>query len=79
VGETSAAMQRAPTCREHQILHGRLRADTKVYVDATRRLESCKQEDFEKTYEAAQSARLAFLKARKALAVHVFTHGCERI
>jgi hypothetical protein len=79
VSETSAEMQRAPSCREHQILHGRLRADTKVYVDVTRRLETCKQEDFDKTYEAAQSARLAFLKARKALAVHVYAHGCERI
>ena len=78
VGETSAAMERAQGCREHQILHGRLRADTKVYVDVTRRLESCKPEDFEKTYEAAQSAHLAFLKARKALAVHVHAHRCER-
>ena len=76
--ETSAEMHRAPRCREHQILYGRLRADTKVYVDVTQRLESCKQEDFEKTYEAAQSAHLAFLKARNALAVHVYTHECER-
>ena len=78
MGETSVEMQRAPRCREHQILHGRLRADTKVYVDVTRRLESCKQEDFEMTYAAAKSARLAFLKARKALALHVFEHKCER-
>jgi len=76
--ETSAEMQRAPQCREHQILYGRLRADTKVYVNVTRRLESCKQEDFEKTYEAAQSARLAFLNARKRLALHVVEHKCER-
>ena len=69
--ETPAEMQRSPHCREHQILYGRLRADTKVYVDVTRRLESCKPEDFHKTYEAAQSARLAFLKARKTLALHV--------
>ena len=78
MNETSAEVQRSPACREHQILHGRLRADTKVYVDATRRLESCKQEDFDQTYEAAQSAHLAFLKARKALAVHVYVHRCDR-
>ena len=78
MGETSTEMQRAPQCVEHRILHGRLRADTKVYIDATRRLEYCKQEDFEKTYEAAESARVAFLNARKALAVHVYEHGCER-
>jgi hypothetical protein len=78
VSETSAEMQRALRCREHQILHGRLRADVKVYVDATRRLEFCQQKDFEKTYEAAQSARLAFLNARKALALHVYAHRCKR-
>jgi hypothetical protein len=59
-------MQRSPKCREHQILHGRLRADMRVYVDATRRLESCKPEDFDKIYELAESARLEFLKAREA-------------
>lgn len=78
VPETSAEMRRTPPCREHQILYGRLRADTKVYVDVTRRLESCKQEDFQKIYEAAQSARLAFLRARKTLALHVVAHKCER-
>ena len=75
---TSAEMQRTLQCREHRILYGRLRADTKVYVEVTRRLESCKHEDFQKIYEAAQSARLAFLRARKLLALHVVAHRCER-
>ena len=78
VSEISKGTESSTKCQEHQILHGRLRADTKVYVDATRRLESCKQEDFETTYEAAESARLAFLRARKALALHVVAHKCER-
>ena len=78
VTETSAELQCAPHCQEHQILYGRLRADTKVYVDVTRRLESCKPEDFQKTYEAAESARLAFLRARKTLALHVVAHRCNR-
>ena len=78
MAETSQEMQHSPKCREHEILHGRLRADTRVYVDATRRLDSCKQEDFEKIYEAAESARTAFLKARKALAAHIAAHECER-
>jgi len=65
-------------CREHQVLYGRFRADTKVYSDATRRLESCRPEDFEKTYAAAESARIAFLKAREALDAHIAAHGCER-
>ena len=75
--ETSTEMQRAPRCREHQILRGRLRADMKVYVDATRRLESCKTEEFEQIYQSAESARIAFLKAREVLAAHIIAHGCE--
>ena len=78
MNEAATEMQRAPGCREHQILHGRLRADTKVYVDAHRRLESCPPKDFEKTYEAAESARIAFLKAREALNAHIAAHKCER-
>lgn len=77
MAETSAGMQRAPKCREHQILSGRLRADTRVYADATQRLESCSPEEFQKTYEAAESARIAFLKAREALNAHLSAHGCE--
>ena len=41
----------------------------RISVDATRRLEYCKPEDFDKIYELVKSARLAFLKAREA-------HGC---
>ena len=68
----------SPQCQEHQILYGRLRADTKVYAEVTRRLDSCKPEDFEKTYQAAESARKAFIKAREALAAHIIEHQCER-
>jgi hypothetical protein len=71
-------MHCSPKCRVHQVLHGRLRADTKVYVDVTRRLESCKTEEFEQTYQAAASARLAFLRAREALKAHIAVHKCER-
>jgi hypothetical protein len=78
MAETSAAMQPSPKCRQHQILWGRLQADTMVYAEVTRRLESCKAEDFEQTYRAAESARLAFLRAREALNVHIALHGCER-
>jgi len=78
MAETSAEMQRSPKCREHQILYGRLRADTKVYSEVTRRLDTCKPEDFEATYQAAESARIAFLKAREALNAHISAHGCER-
>jgi hypothetical protein len=41
-------------------------------------LESCKAKDFEPTYRAAEFARLAFLRAREALKVHIALHGCER-
>jgi hypothetical protein len=78
MAETSTEMRRSPKCRDHQVLYGRLRADTKVYSDVTRRLESCKPEDFEQIYQAAESARIAFLKAREALSAHVIAHGCER-
>jgi hypothetical protein len=77
MAETSAEMQPSSKCRQHEVLLGRLRADTKVYADVTRRLESCKAEDFEQTYRAAESARLAFLRAREALNVHIALHGCE--
>ena len=77
MAETSTEMQRTPKCRQHEVLLGRLRADTKVYVEVTRRLEACKTEDFEQTYRAAESARLAFLRAREALNVHIALHGCE--
>ena len=76
---TSTEMQPSPKCRQYQVLRGRLRADTKVYLDVTRRLESCKTEDFVRTYRAAESARLAFLRAREALKVHIALHGCERL
>ena len=70
--------QVAPRCQEHLLLHGRFRADMRVYVEVTRRLESCQQKDFEKTYEAAEMARLAFLRAREELAAHIATHQCDR-
>jgi len=38
----------------------------------------CKPEDFKKTYEAAESARVAYLKAQEALEAHIAAHGCER-
>ena len=75
--ETSETMQ-PQGCRVHQVLHGRLKADTRVYIDATKRLDSCKPQDFEQTYQAAESARVAFLKAREALAAHIVEHQCER-
>ena len=78
MAETTAVMHCIPKCPEHQVLHGRLRADTKVYVDVTRRLESCKSEDFVQTYQAAASARLAFMRAREALKAHIAVHKCER-
>jgi len=78
MAETSMEMQPSPKCREHQVLYGRLRADMRVYTDATRRLESCKPEEFEQTYQAAELARTAFLKARDALSAHVIAHECER-
>jgi len=71
-------VQASAKCREHQILHGRLRADMKVYADTTQRLESCRPEDFQKTYEAAEYARTAFLDAREALRAHVAVHRCEQ-
>ena len=77
MAETSTQMQRSPKCRQYEILLGRLRADTKVYAEVTRRLESCKAEDFEQTYRAAESARFAFLRAREALNVHIALHRCE--
>jgi hypothetical protein len=79
MAETSTEMQPYPKCRQHEVLRGRLLADTKVYVEVTRRLESCKPEDFEETYRAAESARLAFLRAREALKVHIALHGCDRL
>jgi hypothetical protein len=69
--------QRSAKCRQQEVLLGRLQADTKVFSEITQRLESCKAGDFEQTYRAAESARLAFLRAREALNVHRALHGCE--
>ena len=77
MAESSATVQ-PKGCRVHQVLHGRLKADTRVYIDATKRLDTCKPEDFENTYQAAESARIAFLKAREVLAAHIIEHKCER-
>jgi hypothetical protein len=71
-------MQPTQRCKEHEILYGRFRADLRVYVDVTRRLESCKPEQFKETYAAAESARAAFQRARETLDAHVIVHGCER-
>jgi hypothetical protein len=79
LSETSAEKQPFPKCRQYEVLLGRLRADTKVYVEVIGRLETCKTEDFQQTYRAAESARLAFLRAREALKVHIALHGCERL
>jgi hypothetical protein len=78
MAEGSSATMQPKGCREHQVLYGRMKADTRVYIDATKRLDSCKPEDFEKTYQAAESARIAFLKAREALNSHITLHKCER-
>ena len=64
-------------CQEHQILRGRLMAHTKVYADATRRLDHYQPVDFKEISQAAESARLAYLKAREVLAAHIIVHGCE--
>ena len=52
--------------------------DSCVYIDAAKRLDSCKPQDFERTYQAAESTRIAFLMARDALAAHIIEHQCER-
>ena len=78
VTETSTAARQMQRCEERYILQGRMRADTRVYIDATRRLESCQPEDFDEIWEAAQSAQRAFLIAREVLKAHIAEHGCER-
>jgi len=78
MSETSIKMRPGLRCQEHQILHGRLRADTKVYVDATRRLEFSKPDEFAEVWKSAELARRAFLDARKLLAAHIVEHKCER-
>ncbi len=79
MAERFTEMEPSPKCRQHEVLQGRLRADIRVYVEVTRRLESCNTDDFEQIYRAAESARLAFLRAREALKVHIALHGCERL
>ena len=66
----------AAPCREHEILRSRYRADLKVYIDATARLEPCPSEDFERAFKHAERARVAFENARDALNSHIAEHGC---
>ena len=64
-------------CEEREILSGRFRADLKVYIDATERLEHATQEGFDSVYKDAEYARLAFERSRAALSAHIAEHRCE--
>lgn len=66
-------------CQEREILRGRFRADLKVYIDSATRLENAGREEFESTHENAERARLAFLRSRAALDVHIAEHRCETL
>jgi hypothetical protein len=70
-------MQPAPSCRDHEILKGRYRADLRVYIAAAAMLENFERRDFAQTYEDAGRARLAWERARATLNAHVAEHGCQ--
>lgn len=70
--------QQGQKCLERTILMERYRADLRVYVDATNLLDNLKPREFDRAYEHAQRARIAFERAREALNHHISVHGCER-
>jgi hypothetical protein len=68
---------RAASCRECEVLKGRYRADLRVYIDATTRLEQCSPEDFKRTYDDAERARSSWERSRQAMNAHAAEHGEE--
>jgi hypothetical protein len=69
------ATEAAP-CKTRDILKARLRADLKVYADATAALQRNVGNDFEKAHLRGESARRAYEVARKKLNEHIASHGC---
>jgi len=63
-------------CNEGKILEGRHQANLKIYLDAVGRLERSLGEEFDRAYQYAERARLAFEKSRIALDDHFAGHGC---
>jgi hypothetical protein len=72
----------AQSCKDHEMLKVRLRADLKVYRDAVDALEELvlKQgidRGFEKAAKNAQIAQRSFEYARKRLDQHIAMHACK--
>ena len=65
-----------PHCKTRDILKARLRADLKVYADATAALQRNVGKDFERAHLRVESARRAYEVARKKLNEHIASHGC---
>jgi hypothetical protein len=61
-------------CRECELLKARLKADSRVYVIAARRLEDAVGSDFEAAYQDAERAREAYEDAKIRFEVHAGTH-----
>jgi hypothetical protein len=71
-----AEMPFAP-CPKRQVLEDRFRTEMKLYVEAIQPLACYRVQDFDKIYEASESARLAFVGALDALIAHIVAHHCE--
>jgi hypothetical protein len=63
-------------CREHEILKARYKADLNVYRLAVRQLDLCDSRNFNRVYEDAERARVAFESAHSSLNNHVAEHKC---
>jgi hypothetical protein len=64
-------------CKERAILISRYHADLMVYIQATHLISNSDGANFQKRYEHAEHARIAFEEARSRLDEHIAAHGCE--
>ena|ERR1041385_5112450 len=64
-------------CRDLEILKSRLQANLKIYRECAAALRAdTLHGDFEKTYQRAERARLAFEQSREELNAHIGSHRC---
>ena len=67
----------APSCRDREVLRARLRADFNVYREAVLDLQNSIGEEFKRSHQRAERARVAYEAASQTLRSHLALHCCE--
>ena len=74
-----STIRRMPSlaCWKHQELREQLQAAMQDYLERAQSLEANLQDDeYERTFQAARQARMAFNQARQRLYAHIARHRC---